>query len=52
MAFFGLTALGAQNSFAAALKGTSCLGVFTDSDWDVAFAKVSSTGKSLFVGLL
>jgi hypothetical protein len=47
MAFFGLTALGAQNSFAAALKGTSCLGVFTDTDWDTAFAKVS-TGKNAF----
>ena len=40
MAFFGLTALGAQNSFASSLEGRSNLAIFADSDWDAAFAQV------------
>lgn len=38
MAFFGLTALGPQNTFAGALKGVSTLGLFSDNDWRQAHA--------------
>ncbi|CAM9459294.1 unnamed protein product [Chrysoparadoxa australica] len=37
MAFFGLTSLGPQNSFRAARKDASSLGIFTDEDFAAAF---------------
>lgn len=40
MAFFGLTALGPQNSFRASLLDFSYLDVFTEADQDNAFRLV------------
>eukprot|EP00611_Tribonema_gayanum_P015197 TRINITY_DN27019_c0_g1_i1.p1 TRINITY_DN27019_c0_g1~~TRINITY_DN27019_c0_g1_i1.p1 ORF type:complete len:209 (-),score=77.95 TRINITY_DN27019_c0_g1_i1:300-872(-) len=44
MAFFGLTALGPQNTFACSLKGASDLQIFSDEDWRLAFEAVAVEG--------
>lgn len=45
MAFFGLTALGPQNSFQVSLSDFSYLDVFTPADQEKAFAAADHEGK-------
>lgn len=45
MAFFGLTALGPQNSFQVCLKDFSYLDVFTAADIQKAFRIVDREGR-------
>lgn len=45
MAFFGLTALGQQDPFAAAARTSSHLHVFTISDFEKAWTKALNTAK-------
>ena len=45
MAFFGLTALGAQNPFGSLLKDHAILNIFSEDDFHGAFDKVSSGGS-------
>lgn len=45
MAFFGLTALGPQNSFADNLKDAVLVDIFSDADFLSAFRAVAVDGK-------
>jgi len=42
MAFFGLTALGPQNTFESALPGQTILHIFDEKDFKDAFERVSN----------
>ncbi len=44
MAFFGLTALGPQNTFAAAAKQARYLQIFDDNDFENAWNKINGSG--------
>mmetsp|Transcript_5658 Transcript_5658/g.9608 ORF Transcript_5658/g.9608 Transcript_5658/m.9608 type:complete len:187 (+) Transcript_5658:87-647(+) len=44
MAFFGLTALGPQNSFAAVLKDSILVDIFSDEEFESAFNRVAVNG--------
>lgn len=44
MAFFGLTALGPQNTFAAAAKQARYLQIFDDNDFETAWNKINGSG--------
>ena len=44
MAFFGLTALGAQNPFAAQSKSYAYLNIFDEEEFKAAFDKVDKAG--------
>uniref|UniRef100_A0A7S2V2Y5 EF-hand domain-containing protein n=1 Tax=Fibrocapsa japonica TaxID=94617 RepID=A0A7S2V2Y5_9STRA len=45
MAFFGLTSLGPQDSFATSLLDTINLNIFSDEDFETAFKKVDRDGS-------
>lgn len=45
MAFFGLTALGPQNSWAELIRGSFVVEVFSDDEFAEAFARISVDGK-------
>ena len=41
MAFFGLTALGPQNSFQYGLKDSTLIDIFSDAEFESAFNQVA-----------
>jgi len=49
MAFFGLTALGAQNPFGSMLKDHAILNIFSEDDFHTAFDKVAVSGRSVLL---
>lgn len=52
MAFFGLTALGPQNSFQRGLKDSLLVDVFSDQEFEDAFRQVAVEDKLLGHGEL
>ncbi|CAM9289706.1 unnamed protein product [Discosporangium mesarthrocarpum] len=51
MAFFGLTALGPQNSFSVALQGSCSIGIFSDKDLEKAFSAVDKDTRGYIEGV-
>ena len=52
MAFFGLTALGPQDTFATCSKAFCCIYIFEDADFERAWKKVAGDAKYTKMGVL